>query len=195
MEKGGHATPEPRFMNRAISILLAPETVLSALTGFVIWFSSRHASGHGGDAVELERLLGNLPWFIVPLSFATIWAPGARNWWWLGRTIVFTFVALCVGAERVIARLGTGAQGQDAALATVLLIGLGLVSVGTVLSIGLILSATRPGFTEWFRSHPILGSILGVFAVFPIGVGLGTLLTMCLAIVFWLWSLLIRLGG
>src|SRR5262245_30843854 len=110
-------------MNRQLTYLFGPETVLAVLTAAIFWFCARHNSGEGRDVNIMEQLVVMLPLFVVPLVFATVLVPGAKNWWWLGRAIVFTYIMLGICAGRIITGFGTGAKWQDAAFILVILFG------------------------------------------------------------------------
>ena len=179
-------------MNRWISFVLGPEVVLIAATAAVFAFCARHPSGEGRDLQAVERLAMLLPFVLVPLVFATVLVPGARNWGWLARTLVFTFVALGVCAGRTLSAFGTGAKGQDAGFIMILTLGVLLASLGTAAAGALILAETRPTFAAWFRAHPVLGVLLTLLSTVPIGLALGVVLTGCLAVILGVWAGLSR---
>ena len=170
-------------MSRATSLLAGPELVLAAITGAVFWFCARHNSGEGRDVLLCERLLMLLPLLMVPAAFATVFFPDAKNWWWLGRAIVATYVLLFVCAARLIAGFGTGAKGQDAAFIIVLIFGTALIALGTAVAGAMILAETRPAFATWFGARRFLGSFLTVVAALPIGLGLGLVATVLVTVV------------
>lgn len=170
-------------MNRPLSLLAGPELVLVGLTGAVFWFCSRHTSGGGRDVDALEKLAMLLPLLMVPPAFATVAFPGAKTWWWLGRTVVFTYVLLLACAGRVIAGFGDGAKGQDAAFIMILVFGTVLIAIGTTVACALILAETRPGFAAWFAGRKVLGSLLTAVATVPIGFALGLTATVAVALV------------
>jgi hypothetical protein len=160
-------------MNRAFAILLSPEAVLVFITATVFWFCSRHPSGEGHDTEVLGNFVMLLPVLVVPLVFATVFAPGAKNWWWLGRTVLFTAVALGVCANRIINGFGSGAKGQDGAIIWVVTFALILMPIGMAISGAMILAETRPAFAGWFHARPVVGSVLTLLAAVPIGLALG----------------------
>lgn len=170
-------------MNRPLSILFSPAAVLAVITAAVFWFCARHPSGASRDVEVLERLVMGLPHLVGPVVFATVTVPGAKNWWWLGRAVGFTFIALCVGAGRMIAGFATGANGQDAEFIMVLAFGWILESLGIVIPGAMILGETRPAFADWFRHRRFFGSFLTLLSALPIGFGLGVLLKGSLAMI------------
>ena len=113
----------------------------------------------------------------MPLVFATVLVPGAKNWWWLVRAIGFTFLALMICAGRIIGGFGTGAKGQDSAFIMVLVFAIVLISVAASIAGAVILAASHPAFADWFRARRLLGIVLTLVAAVPVGFGLGILLT------------------
>ncbi len=160
-------------MNRTLSIILSPEAVLVYITAAVFWFCSRHPSGEGRETEVLGHLVMLLPVLVVPVVFATVFVPGAKNWWWLGRTVFFTALALGVCANRIINGFGSGAKGQDVAIIWVLTFALILVPIGVAISGAMILAETRPAFATWFQARPVIGSLLTLLASVPIALVLG----------------------
>lgn len=169
-------------MNRLPSLLAGPELVLAVLTGLVLWYCSRHDSGVGRDVALMEKLVLLLPLLLVPPAFATILLPGAKNWWWLVRAIVFTYTLLFVCAGRGIAGFGEGAKGQDAAFLLVLIFGTILIALGTAVVGAWILAETRPAFAAWFGARKVLGSFLVLAATVPLAFGLGLVATLGVAL-------------
>ncbi|HMP84053.1 MAG TPA: hypothetical protein PKA41_15245, partial [Verrucomicrobiota bacterium] len=161
--------------------------VLALLSAVIFWFCARHNSGEGRDVAMLEKLIWLLPLLVVPIVFTTIFVPGAKNWWWLGRAIVFTFIMLMACAFRIVNGFGSGSKGQDAAVIVVLTIGVVVVSVATAVAGAMILAATKPAFANWFQAHKILGSFLTALSVVPIGFVLGITATFGFAIVLGLY--------
>lgn len=164
-------------MNRPLNYLLGPEAVLVVFSALLFWFCSRHNSGEGRDVALMEKLIWAIPFLITPIAFATILAPNARNWWWLGRAIGFTYLAIMVCGYRLIAGLGSGAKGQDVGLILLLMLGAVAIAIATAVTGAMILAATKPGFANWFQVHKVLGSFLTALAAIPIGVALGATAT------------------
>ena len=160
-------------MNRPLNYLLGPEAVLVVFSALLFWFCSRHNSGEGRDVALMEKLIWAIPFLITPIAFATIFAPKAKNWWWLGRAIGFTYIAIMVCGYRLIEGLGSGAKGQDVGLILLLMLGAVAIAIATAVAGAIILAATKPGFANWFHAHKILGSFLTALASIPIGVVLG----------------------
>lgn len=156
-------------MNRFLTYFIGPETVLTAVTVALFWFCGRHNSGEGRDVRLMELILMWLPFALVPLAFATIFVPGAKTWSWLGRTVILTFLAMVICAVRLLEGFGTGAKGQDAGFILVVTFGGFTVAIGSVIAGAMILAAQKPGFATWFREHRIIGSILSVVSVVPLG--------------------------
>ena len=174
-------------MNRSLTYFIGPEIVLTALSLAVFWYCGRHNSGQGDDIRLMEKLVMLMPFVVVPLVFATIFVPGAKNWWWLGRAIGFTFVMLLICGGRVISGFGSGAKGQDAAFLILIMFGTLAVSVATAVTGAMILGETRPAFAEWFSGRRFLGTLLTLIASIPIGFVLGvsvTLISSCLAMAY-----------
>lgn len=165
-------------MNRPLTYLLGPETVLTLLGLLVFWFCARHNSGERHDVDLLEKLVWLLPFVVVPCAFATVFVPGAKTWWWLGRAIVPTFVMLIVCGLKIVDGFGSGAKGQDAALIIIITFGTLAVSLASAITGAMILAASRPAFGEWFQARPVLGSTLTALATLPIGVVLGLTVTL-----------------
>lgn len=160
-------------MNRPLTYLLGPEAVLAVSTALLFWFCTRHNSGEGRDVALMEKLIWAIPFLITPLAFATILAPDAKNWWWLGRAIVSTYLAVMVCGYRLIEGLGSGSKGQDAALILLLVLGAVAIAIATSITGAIILAATKPGFANWFQAHKVLGTFLTAAATIPIGIVLG----------------------
>jgi hypothetical protein len=175
-------------MNRALLLLLSPECVLALLTAVIFALCARHPSGEGEDLRVLERWVMILPFVVVPLAYATVFAPGARNWWWWGRAFVFTFVTLAVCAGRIISGFGTGAKGQDAAFILVITFGLIGASLAAAVTGAMVLGETRPAFANWFRAHRILGSILTLLSAIPLGAAVGLTGAVILGVVAGFWT-------
>lgn len=160
-------------MNRHLTLLIGPETVLTLAGLVVFWFCARHNSGEGRDVALMEKLIWAIPFLLTPLAFATLLVPGARNWWWLGRANLFTFVAIFVCGTRLIHGLGSGPKGQDVAFILLIVLGSVATALATAPSAAVILAATRPAFGIWFHEHRVLGSFLTLLAAVPIGFVLG----------------------
>jgi len=175
-------------MNRLLSILFSPEAVLAAFTAAVFWFCARHPSGEGRDVELMERLVWLLPFLVVPLAFAAVFVPGAKNWWWLARTVVAITVVLCVCGGKVIAGFGSGSKGQDGAIILIFTFAVILVSLGIAVSGAMILCETRPGFAEWFQARRVTGPVLTLLSAVPIGFVLGFVGILLFAVVVGIWT-------
>lgn len=169
-------------MSRNLTYFLGPESVLTLLGAAVFWICARHNSGDGRDAALMEKLVMLLPFVVVPIVFATIFVPGAKNWWWLGRAIVLTFVMLSICAGRLIHGFGMGAKGQDAAFIMVITFGIVGVAFATTITGAMILAEAKPAFADWFRARKIIGSILLLLSSVPIGFALGIVVTLGIGI-------------
>lgn len=170
-------------MNPSRSVMLSPELVLLTVGAAVFWICARHNSGEGADVALMERMIWLLPIVVVPMAFATVLAPGAKNWWWLARAITFSFVMLAITSHRIVQGFGSGARGQDAALIIVLVLGVAMVSLATSVAGAAILAEVRPGFGAWFRARPLLASLLTLVSALPIGLVLGIVVTTALGVV------------
>lgn len=164
-------------MNRPLTILLGPEAVLVLFSVLLFWFCSRHNSGEGRDVALMEKLIWAIPFFIAPLSFATILLPDAKSWWWLGRAIVSTYIVIMICGYRLIEGLGSGSKGQDVGLILLLMLGAVAIAIATAITGAMILATTKPAFANWFHAHKFLGTILTALATIPIGVVLGATAT------------------
>lgn len=160
-------------MNRPLTYLLGPEAVLVVFSALLFWFCSRHNSGEGRDLAIMEKLIWAIPFIITPIAFATILTPDAKNWWWLARAIVSTYLAVMVCGYRLIEGLGSGSKGQDVGLILLLMLGAVAIAIATSITGAMILAATKPGFAHWFQAHKVLGTFLTAVATVPIGVVLG----------------------
>ncbi len=160
-------------MSRPLTYLLGPETALVLFSGLLFWFCARHNSGEGRDLALMEKLIWAIPFIITPLAFATILAPDAKHWWWLGRAIVLTYIAIMVCGYRLIEGLGSGAQGQDVGLILLLMLGAVAIAIATAVTGAMILAETKPGFANWFHAHKILSAFLTALTTIPIGAVLG----------------------
>jgi hypothetical protein len=179
-------------MNRPLTYLLGPETVLTLLGLLVFWFCARHSSGERHDVDQLEKLVWLLPFIVVPCAFATVFVPGAKTWWWLGRAIVPTFVMLIVCGLKIVDGFGSGAKGQDAALIIIATFGTVAVSLASAVAGAIILAANRPAFGEWFQARPVLGSVLTALAALPIGAVLGGAIMLVFSVFVFVSTLLKR---
>ena len=169
-------------------ILLAPEAVAALAVAIVFALCALHPSGEGEDIAFLERMVWLLPVVVVPAVFVTILLPGARSRAWLLRATIACFVALLVGAMRIVEGFGTGARGQDAALILVMSFGLVLVSLGLAIAGAIVLAHERPAFGAWFHRRRLAGSALTLLATLPIGFVLGVTLAFALGVLGGLWS-------
>ncbi|MBL9136160.1 MAG: hypothetical protein JNK85_09845 [Verrucomicrobiales bacterium] len=164
-------------MKRLMTYCIGPETVVLCLAVATYWICARHNSGQGRDVDLLEKLVMALPFVIVPIVFATVFVPGARNGWWLGRAVGVTMVGMLVLAGRLISGFGMGAKGQDVAFMMVMIFGTIGVSLATAITGAMVLAEVRPGFAEWFRARWLLGSLLTFLAAVPIAATLGIIAT------------------
>lgn len=164
-------------MNRLPAFLIGPETTLALCSVMVFWFCSRHGSGESRDVVLMERLIWLLPFLLVPVAFATIFSPGAKTWWWLGRAVTSSYAAIFFCGHRIIRGLGSGAKGQDAAFILLIVSGTVAIALASTMGGAIILASTKPGFADWFQAHKMLGSFLTVVTAVPVGFVLGFLVT------------------
>lgn len=160
-------------MNRPLTCLLGPEAALTLATIVLYLFCVRHNSGGGRDVILMEKLIWAIPFILTPIAFATIFAPDAKNWWWLGRAIGFSYLAIFVCGYRLICGLGSGSKGQDVAMILLVVLASVAIAIASSVTGALILAATKPGFANWFHAHKILGTLLTALATIPIGVVLG----------------------
>lgn len=164
-------------MNRPLTYLLGPETVLAVSTALLFWFCARHNSGEGRDVVILEKLIWAIPFILTPIAFATILVPGSKTWWWLGRAIVFGYLANFVCTYRLISGFGSGSKGQDAAMILAVVLASVAIAIASSTTGAMILAATKPGFATWFQAHRWLGLLLTVLSMIPMGFLLGIVVT------------------
>jgi hypothetical protein len=169
-------------MNRNLTYLFGPELVLALFSAAIFWFCARHNSGEGRDIAVLEKLVMTFPLYVVPLVFLTICVPGARNWVWLTRSIVFTYTMLAICGGRIVSGFGTGAKGQDVAFIMVIGLGTILIALGTSITGAMILANVKPTFGAWFGARKFLGSTLTLLAAVPIGFALGIFVTVLIGI-------------
>lgn len=160
-------------MRRYLTYWIGPETVVLLLGIATFWICARHNSGQGRDVDLMEKMVMALPFVMVPVVFATVFVPGAKNWWWLGRAVGWTLAGMLILAGRLITGFGMGAKGQDVAFMMVMIFGIIGVSIAAAMTGAMVLAEVRPGFADWFRSRWILGSLLTLLAAVPIGVTLG----------------------
>jgi hypothetical protein len=155
-------------MSRALNILLGPEVVLAALTAVVFLFCARHNSASDHDVRLLEKVLMLLPLVLVPIAFATVFAPGARNWVWLGRVNFATILCLSLCGYRLVSGFGTGAKGQDVGFMLVVGFGIGLSTLANAICGAMVLREQKPSIATWYQMHPIGGHLLTAVATLPI---------------------------
>jgi|GEM_PF-4936477 hypothetical protein len=175
-------------MNRWTTYLAGPETVLAIITMLIFGICARHNSGEGRDVELMEKLVTGLAFWVVPLVFATVFVPGSKNWWWLGRAVMFTSVMLLVMAGKLISGFGTGSKGQDAGFIMVMVFGVFMVAVCSAIAGAMILSETKPAFGSWFSNHKFVGSLLVLVAMVPIGFLLGIIQSVGVGIFLSAWS-------
>jgi hypothetical protein len=169
-------------MNRSLTYLIGPESVLTLSTICLFWFCARHNSGEGRDVELMERLIWSLPFLLTSLSFSTIAVPGSINGWWLGRAIVFTFIAALICSSRLIDGLGSGPKGQDVAFILTIALGATAIAIATATTGAMILANANPSFATWFKAHKVLGVFLTLLSAFPIGFVLGFAVTAIVAV-------------
>lgn len=159
--------------NSRLILLIGPELVLGCQTLLLFRFCARHGDGQPADVDLMEKLVWLLPFVFVPGAFATIWVPGSKSWWWLGRAMITTLAMLVVCGGRIVQGFGSGARGQDAALLIILILGSASVALAGAISGTMILIARRPEFGRWFRERPVLGSMLTALTAIPVSILLG----------------------
>ncbi|MFO1458586.1 MAG: hypothetical protein U1G08_04190 [Verrucomicrobiota bacterium] len=165
-------------MNRWLTYLVGPESVLTGFTLLVYGFCARHGSYSSRDVAVLERALWLLPFVAIALAYATFLVPGARSWGWLVRVNLALLVALVVGSVRIIDGFkepGTGSNGGAIGLLVVICLWILVGSLANAISGAAILSDHKPAFAEWLRHRRILGGLVIVLAAFPIAFGMASL--------------------
>jgi hypothetical protein len=177
-------------MNRHLTYLIGPETVLLAVTAFIFQVCAQYGSGAGRDVDILERLVVTLPLWVVPLVFATIVVPGGRSWSWLARAIILTLIGLLVCAGRIIEGFGSGAKGQDAAFILVIAFGAVVVALASSITGAMILGHVKPSFADWFRQQKVTASVLTLASAVPISFVLAFVVTLSFSIVALTYSAL-----
>lgn len=158
-------------MNRWLTVLVGPESVLTGLTLVVYWFCARHGSFASRDVTILERALWLLPLVAVALAYATLLVPGARSWSWLVRVNLSLLIGLVVGSIRIIDGFkapGTGPNGGAIGLLVVICLWILVGSLANGISAAVVLAEHKPAFAEWFRNRRFLGSLLTVLSAVPI---------------------------
>lgn len=180
-------------MNRLATRLLGPEIPLAALTALIFWFGAGHNSGEGRDLEWAERFVMLLPFVATPLAFLTFLFPAMQSWWGVLRINAALALALALGAVRLIEAFGTGAKGQDAALALVVGFGVILASLGNAVVGAAVLAKRRPAFAEWFRRRPVWGTILTAAAGVPLGMALALAVCFALGMAAGVWALVAAL--
>ncbi len=159
-------------MNRPLTYLLGPEAAMTLLTVLVFFFCARHFSYSSRDVDILERLMWLLPFIAAPLAYATIFVPGAKSWWWLGRANVALPVALLVCANKVangFTAPGSGPSAGVFGIFAVLCFGLIIAALANAVAGALILAEYKPAVAEWFRARRFIGCLLTALAAIPIG--------------------------
>lgn len=179
-------------MNRPLTYLIGPETALTLFSILLFWFCARHNSGAGRDVTIMEKLIWAIPFIVTPIAFATILVPDAKNWWWLGRAIGFSYLASFVCGYRLICGLGSGSKGQDVAMILLVVLASVAVAIASSITGAMILAATKPGFANWFHAHKYLGSLLTVLAMIPIGIVLAITATVISSILLGIYVEVIK---
>ena len=179
-------------MNRNLTYVVGPELVLVLSAIVTYWFCSRHNSGEGRDVEIMTRLIWFVPFLIAPFVFATVCVPGAKSWWWLGRAILLTFIAVFVCGWRIIDGFGTGSKGQDGAVILLVILGSVAAALGTAVTGAMILAEARPGFATWFHAHKTLGSLLTLLSAVPIGFALSLAVTLVGALLLGIYAELFK---
>lgn len=179
-------------MSRSLTYLVGPEVVVLVAVLATQAVVARHGSGSGRDLRIVEQMVMALPPLVALAAFLTVLVPGARDWWWLGRAVVASFVGAGFIAARCISAFGAGAKGQDAAFIMAFVFTGAVVSVGVAVAGAMIKAATTPAFADWFRLRPVLGSFLTLLAAVPIGIGLLLVVGTTVGVVLGLWSAFTR---
>jgi hypothetical protein len=173
-------------MSRYLTYLVGPELVMILAVVATHLILAKHTSGEGRDIRIAEQMVMGLPPLVALLAFFTIFVPGSRDWWWLGRAIIAVFIGTGFVASRCIDAFGSGSKGQDGAFLLAYVFAGAVVSLGTAVGAAMIQAAANPAFADWFRMRPVIGSFLTLLAAVPIGVVLlfvgGTLGAVVLAI-------------
>lgn len=172
-------------MNRSLTWLAGPELALGVVTGFVFLVCARYNSYSSGDGRVLERFLWLLPLMAVPVAFATLFVPGAKTWWWLGRVNLAVLLCLVVCGLRIVAGFGapgSGPKGQDVGLIVIVALGVLFSALGNAVAGALILRAQHPGFDEWFRIRTVLAPTLMVLAAVPVAIAQAVVTSLVLGI-------------
>ncbi len=156
-------------MHRWLPIIVGPELVMLLINVAVYLFCARHTAGESRFVGVLEKLIWFLPVLATTAVFLTIFVPGAKTWWWLGRAIVVSVVGTMLFTYRMVEGFGSGARGQDAALILAFTFSGITAAIGTAVSLAMIYAAKNPAFADWFRMRPVIGSLLTLLAAVPIG--------------------------
>lgn len=164
-------------MNRALALLLGPETAAAAVLGLVWLIAARHGTYSPRDQALLEKLVWLLPLAGTLAVFGSLWWAPSRTWGWLARANVALLILVCLGAHRLVSGLGAPGSGQSGAgMGLLLAICLGLALAGPASTIcgAVILAEHHPAFAEWFSRRPVLGTGAVLLAAVPISVALAT---------------------
>ncbi len=148
---------------------------MALLTVGVFFFCSRHYSYSTRDVDSLERLMWFLPVMAVPLAYATMFVPGAKSWWWLGRVNVALFVALLVCANKVVNGFvapGAGPSAGGFGIIAVICFGVFFGALANAVAGALILAENKPAFAEWFRARKFIGCLLTALAAMAFALGI-----------------------
>lgn len=182
-------------MNRSLAFLVGPEAAMAFFTAAVFFFCARHYSYSSRDVDILERVMWLLPFAAVPLVYATIFVPGAKSWWWLGRVNVALFAALIVCGNKVVGGFvapGAGPSAGAFGIFAVICFGVVFAALANSLSGALIIAESKPAFAEWFRARKVVGSILTALAAVPIGAAMAFVLAVALSVYVGVTSLFNR---
>ncbi len=161
-------------MHSLLTHLLGPELVMGLIVGLV-WLLC-HAATVGDPSVVrwAERGVWLLPLVAVGLTFATLAIPALvdepLSWWRLARSAIASLVGPCIAVWFIVHLFGPGARGQDAAFIITLLVAGIATSLGLAIGGACVLADRHDSVAEWFRTRPVVGSVLTLMAAIPIGV-------------------------
>ncbi len=156
-----------------MTFLVGPESVMLFLTILSYLLAARHGSYESRDVAVLERAMWLLPVVAVPLAYSTIFAPGARNWWWLCRANLATYLGLILCSVRIVQGFGapgTGPKGQEIGVFVVMCLGVVFSSIASTSTGAMILASQKPAFSGWFGAHRFIGILLAALAAVPVAI-------------------------